>query len=275
MSDGSNVQPGGVAPPGTPPQGGTAGAPLASPGGVAPPSKSEVAAKGMPAETLAQRLMRERQAERKKVLADLGVDDPAAFKTAREKEQAELATLRKSAEERQRAEMTEIEKHKLDLAKAEQQRDEARAELAQERVQRDVVQREQKLGALASNYIDQRFVKVARVEFAEYVRGLAPKLQEKLTDGDIARWFTAWAKKHPQFTTTAPPAGEKKSDTTKRTITNGAPPRRVTPPNGEAKPGGDQPGYYKGKRVKAGFPDSMNRVELREYAKANNLPMPS
>ena len=267
-----NVQPAGDAPPGVPPVGGA--------GGGAPPTaatRAETAAKAMPPAVLAERLKREREAARKSLLAELGVEDPAAFKTTREKDLAELAELRKSSEERKRAELTEIEKHKLDLTQAQQERDEAREELARERAQRDLQTKDGAFREKAAEFVAAPYVKLARVEFAEYVRGLPVKMQDKLTAADQERWFRGWVKKNPSFALAAvPPAGAppNKPGVVKRQIANGAPLRRVTPTNGADQPGGDPPGYYKGKRVKAGFADSMTRAELKDYAKANNLPAP-
>ncbi len=277
MSEGTN-DPGAV-PPGGPPAGGAGGG--APPGGGAAPgtpTRAAVAAQAMPPGVLAERLKREREAERKKVLAELGVEDPTAFKSTREKDAAELAELRKATDERKRAELSEIDKHKRDLETAQRERDEAREQLAHERTQRDLATKDAGFREKAAEFVAAPYVKLARVEFAEYVRSLPEKMRDKLTPGDQERWFRGWVKKNPTFALAAPPPGgaapAAKPGVVKRPIANGAPPRRVTPPNGQDQPGGDSPGYYKGKRVKAGFPDSMNAAELREYAKSQNMPQP-
>jgi hypothetical protein len=209
-------------------------------------------------------LKRERETERKRVFAELGIKDTEEAKTA----YSEYQQLKQAAEERKRAEMSEIDRYKADLQKAQEERDAARLEAKEAREQVDYEKRDGLIRNTAGKYISDKFIRTARIEFKAYVESLSPSQQSKLTDQQMEIWMRRFAKENPEMAR-APgdTAKPQPIPVEKKTLTNGQTPRRVTKPGeAPAPPPGGNPAAPGGKHVR-----DMTPAEVTEFARKNGL----
>ncbi len=244
-----------------------AGSPPAPEGGTPPPAPAprRAPAEGITAQGLTERLKRERETERKRIFAELGIDDPEKAKTAL----TEYQSLKKQAEERQRAEMTEIERFKADLAAAQAERDAAKQEAREAREQVDYEKRDNLIRSTAGKYISDKFIRTARVEFKAYVESLSPSQQSKLTDAQMEVWMRRFAKDNPEMARAAGDTSTKPNPipVEKKPLTNGQTPRRtVKPGEAPAPPPGGNPAAPQGKHVR-----DMTPAEVTAYARSQGL----
>lgn len=248
-------------------QGVNPAAPAANP--QAPAAASPAVAKQAPIEKITpaafnERVQRARENERKRLLEELGIDDPAKARAAL----AEHAQLKQQSEERRRAEMSEVERYKADLEAARAEAAQAREEASQARSQVDYEKRDSLIRQTAGKYVDDRFVRTARVEFKAYVESLSPSQQSKLTDQQMEIWMRKFARENPDF---ARKAGDtaKPSPTPveKKPLTNGATPRRTTRPGeGASQPANASASNPSGKHAR-----DMDSKELTQLARESGL----
>lgn len=253
------------APQTNPPTGAPPGAP--KPEGAAPPAPAprRAPAEGITAQGLTERLKRERETERRRVLAELGIDDPAKAKESL----TDYQRLKQESEERKRAEMSEVERYKADLERYKAEAEAARSEARDAKAAVDYEKRDSLIRQTASKYVDDRFVRTARVEFKAYVESLSPSQQAKLTDQQMEVWMRRFAKENPDL-------ARKPGDTSKpnpvpvlkKPLTNGSTVRRMAKPGDVPAPpanGGD-PAAPGGKHVR-----EMSPAEVNEFARKNGL----
>jgi hypothetical protein len=250
-------------------------------------------------EALATRLARTREQTIKQVREQLkaatGIEDPEAL-AARWKE---LQGLSAKEEERRRAELSEIERHKADLLQERTKRTELEQQVQQLQREREDAQRDHQVAQLAGQYVDPEAVSLARIKFAEHLRGL-PKEQVSRYEKNpklVEIWFRGWAKKNARFaigaTTTRAATQESSEQETqqqqttqtqqasraaqmpaRRPITNGVGPRRAGMPVATGTRPDPSVGAN-GKTVKPGLSNSMTPQEVREHARKQGINYPS
>lgn len=242
-----------------------AGTPQGTPEGSAPAPvapRPRAPAEGITAQGLTERIRRAEETARKKLLEQLGIDDPEKGKAAL----AEAQKLRAESEERKRAEMTEIERYKADLEKARLEAEEAKREAREAREQVDYEKRDSMIRGTASKYVSDKFIRTARVEFKAYVESLSASQQGRLTDRDMEFWMRRFAKENPEMarqpgepTTTKPTP----IPVVKKPLSNGLTPRRIEKPGQPATPpAGGAPAKH---------PRDMTPNEVNKLARESGL----
>lgn len=239
--------------------------------------------KEMSAEAIAERVDR----ANKKLLRELtGTDNmeeakklvakaKAAGKSLSDADAKEFERLKRLEEVRKRSRMTD-EQRRAEEGKAKEDRIAALEAQLKEREQNDIVRsQDQVITSAATQHIDPDMLEDAKERLRRHVRDLqkdSPELFAKFGAKDIEKWFKKLATDKPKFAKEAPaakvetPAPVAAKPAEKRVVTTTKQPPR--PPAAAPK---DGPGMYKGKIVKPGQPNSMNKAELREYAKMNNI----
>lgn len=236
--------------------------------------------------------------ERRRLFAELGIDDPARFKESRERTQKELADLRAAEEKRQREAMTEQERLRKDLETAHARIAELEAE--RERLVTDTQRKEQKerLTGIALRYVSPKYAGFAVTGFQEYVVALPASEFAKLeqSKGEIERWFRRFARDNPELAASsqdsekaaadakaaeaaraqaaaapAPAPARPRVVVQQRKITNGTPPKGAPAP--AATPAAGPPSLA-GKDPRPGRPNSMTRAEVRQWAASQGVRMP-
>ncbi len=255
-----------------PPAGALPAAPLARP--TASPRVDPLGRMGD--ETLAARLRRAEMTANKRWTTELGVEDPATVK----QQLAELAQLKQLQQEAERAKLSELDRYKADIADRDAKLAALNAELVQEREKATYANQDAQVRSLAAEVIAPRFIKAARVDFAEYLGSLSPAQQKRITEREVKAWFSKYAKENPDFaaqagtpaaggTKTTPAAGAK--PVVRRPLSNGVSPRG--PGAASITPGSD-PSVAGGKTVKPGKANSMSREEVRAFAATQGVRMP-
>lgn len=259
------------------------GSPYRQPGAIDPP-KPRPLASGLPGETLAARLDR----ERRKILRDLDIDDPAKFKAQREAERAELARLKEQEEAGKRAQMSELQRVQADLDAERKAREAAEAKARDLEEVAIAHEQEAAVRGAALRHVDPEMYDYARTDFQRHIRELErrdPKKLAAMSEDDIEKFFKDLVKKKPRLAPlpaaeqtaeakkpaasarpgTPPPAAARpapRASTLARRPAAGSPPLRQ-PPAPPAKPA--NPGGSNGKTVKPGLPNSMSSEELKAH----------
>ena len=225
----------------------------------------------LPAEALAERLARERKAERDRVLKELGIEDPEKHKAERE----ELSKLRTEREKAERAKLSREQALQADLAKERQQREAIEAQLREVQTSRVYDRQEASIQSIAGRHITPARYRYARADFIEYV-GSLPKAQvAKLTEREIDRWFAKFAKDNPDFALTKPepaapaaPAPEPaRPEPVKRPVNAAATKSAAAKPAPPPAPATPDPSTIDGKTFRPGQPNSMTKQEVRQAMK--------
>lgn len=194
----------------------------------------------------------------------------------------EHKALKEAEEERKRASMSKEEALNADLAQLRAENEALKAENEQLKQGRIKADQSQQISSIASKYLKDKFVRTA-VEFAflEHVKGLDEKAVKAVDQQYMNRWFRTYARENPELARSnetdeeaaaadvAKKAEEDKAKVqarpiVRRPITNGAAPKAPPPANG---PMG-------GKTARPGQPNSMNKAEVREWARANGYKYP-
>lgn len=238
--------------------------------------------------------------ERRRLFAELGIDDPARFKETRERTQKELADLRAAEEKRQREAMTEQERLRKDLEAAHARIAELEAERDQLVTTTQRKEQDEQLTGIALRYINPKHAGYAvRHAFREYVLGLTPAEVTKLgqSKGDIERWFRRFARDNPELAASsqdsekaaadakaaeaaraqaaaapAPAPARPRVVVQQRKITNGTPPKGAPAPAVPAAGAGSP--ALAGKDPRPGRPNSMTRAEVKQWAASQGVRMP-
>lgn len=168
---------------------------------------------------------------------------------------AEHGELKAQSEKQRIATLKKEEQLAEELAKERKLREEMEHRANQLAEDREYREADQEIRQLAESYVKPgKFVKLAMVEFAEYVRELDDDEAEKLKPRDVRAWFEKYAKENPDL---AKPdkAGEKKPEV-KKPISHGAG-DQGSPPAAPAGVGGKTP--------RPGAANSMTDAEYRAY----------
>lgn len=226
------------------------------------------------------------------LLAELGIQDPKAFKTQREREAEELRAFKEAEEQRKREAMSEQERLATDLERERERVAALESELTELRETKIADEQRAKLEAAASKFINPKFLRYAvRTDFRTYVQELAKtdrKALKALDDRAVERWFREWAKDNPEMAlkaAEAPPAPAPETPSKpaapsgkpterkviKRPITTGPSPRAVVP---TPAPGTGN-GTATQKTFRPGQPNSMSKREAREEAAKLGIRLPS
>jgi hypothetical protein len=270
-------------------RGSSTGASLARP---AEPAATEerprnpVPAAALGDEGLRSKLRRTEEAARRKLLSDLGVDDPNTFKTRIEQERAELARLKKAEEDAKRSQMTEVERYRADLeaARAETAKRDARIAELEETIyagQGDAMAR-----AAAAPHVDPEFADYALVLLKRSLHGMSDEqIAEATTEGAMRRFFRRLVAERPKLARAAEPEAPTNPPRSvaaaapRRPAQQPVPKRQVAPPSALRRAAGapaQRPapspakqdargGELNGKTVKPGQPNSMTKAELGHY----------
>lgn len=297
---------GGAAPPpaGAPPAGGTpppagggfrgsaTGQPFgAPPAGDAPPAGRPRTELVIPPVPLADRLKRAgktaAEAANRRWAQALGADDPAKVAERLKK----LDDLEKADAERQQATMTEVQRLQAEREAEKNRADQLEGQLREAQENAAYQRQDQQLREIASEYVDPKAVRFARHEWANYVVGLTAEEQEKLSPRDAKKWFQRFAQDNPQFAkgTGAPPPADAPPaqrpgapparrpapppNAARKPINNGPPPAKRDPAAGAAPAAGDST-TDGGKTARPGQKNSMNRAELKEFARKHGVNYP-
>lgn len=191
-----------------------------------------------------------------------------------EAEKARLASL--SEADRLKEELrVEREQRTTEKTKLERERDVALQSLEVER--QDVL-----ITGLASKYVGPKFLKLAKVEFGEYVDGLTKAQLKELTQPAIDKWFAKFVKENPEYKPAAPAVAKTAEEIAEEEKLRAARPPAVPPrraPVGAPRPGArppvpaprpaSGPGIHAGKKVK-----DMTPKELDAFYKANGRRKP-
>lgn len=215
-----------------------------------------------------------------------GTDDPAEIERIRAEQQAKLdehAQMVAQQEAKKREQLTEVERLQTDIARLTEENTQLKAKL--QKVEGDKVSAQQaaKINSLAINHISPKWLKYATNEFRDYVLSLTPAQQKILDDKRIAKWFADFAKQEPTCALEPPKAPEPALPAAPPVAKPPAPPAARPPllagarppglgPKPNAPPASNDP--FAGLTPLPGKPNSMNKDQLRAYAKANNLPYP-
>jgi hypothetical protein len=201
-----------------------------------------------------------------------------------DEEKKEFDRLRRLEEIRKRSRQTEAQRIEAAMKEKDEENKRLKAQLKERETGEVLRKQDEIVVTTATSYVDPKFVKYAKRDFAEFVNTLAKedpakfaKFDQKATD----KWFAEYAKTNPQFAKpAAPPAGASEgsagasgqggakppSQPTKRVVTTTKTGAR--PP---AAPVNSGAGSLTGKTPKPGLPNSMNKSELRQYMQSKGM----
>lgn len=303
MADDPNVnpngaQPGGIQPLGAPPNLAPSSPPL--PTFQTPPSAQPIVAPLDPAARAAfkaQRLDLKRQAEERaearvrETLASLGISDIEAYKNDQKKLAEEHARLRQAEDQRQRESLSKQESLELDLRNAQTKIADLEQQLQAAKYAKAEQDQDSMLRSTAKDFVDPELLdEVVGFHFRRHVRELMetdPKANLAIDKTYVRNWVRKFVEKRPKFalqatqdpTTTTPAAPpEARKPAVRRVInrvTTSANKPAPRPSDTSGSNGPTQPTNLAGKTPLPGLPNSMNKDELREYAKTqgvNNMP---
>ncbi len=236
------------------------------------------------------------RAERKLLKKLFGTDDPAEVERLRTEQQARLDQHQQMVDAeatRKREQMSEVERLTNDVTRLTEENTQLKAKIQAFGIcgpllnQGDKVaaQQDAHIKGIAINHISPRWLKYSMGEFRDYVLSLPVGEQKKLDERRIGKWFVEFAKKEPTVALEppkapvveppaappAPPAPAPPAPPQRQVLAAGArPPGAGTKPNVPPTPADP----FAGKTPLPGKPNSMNKQELRDYAKANGLSYP-
>lgn len=219
---------GGAAPP--PPAAGTPpAAPAAAPGGIPPATTSRTPETALPPAALAARLRGAEETARRKLLAELGVEDVGAFKAAREAEVAKLRDFEAKAEEARRGAMTEQERLKADLDRVTAENAELRRQLDAKETDVQAARADVLIRSTISAHIDPSMEEDAQEALKRHIRSLPKVEQRKFGKDEASAFFANLAKTKPRYAREGaqPPPAKKLPE--RRPLSNGASPQKVAP----------------------------------------------
>lgn len=280
-------------PPGAaPPAGatGTTGAPAAAgaEGSGGEPGR-RVLVTDLPEGALLERINSARDAAarkaREETLRELGIADPAAFKTENEARAKKLAELEAAEEKRKRESMTREQQLAADLEAEKKRATLLETEMRELRETSVSSSQEQVVERASRKHIDPEMYAYARIEFINHVNELAktnPKELEALDERATEKFFRELAKRKPRLaldTTPAPkdkdaPAGKPPvaappaRPVVRQPLSTGPAPRVGAPP---PVPKTGKPDVVNGKTPRPGQPNSMSRQELKQHLAAQGL----
>ena len=243
----------------------------ATTGGQPPPAGSPPPGEHKPEWNMTQAAFNERIAQAKRSAAAETEAKHQAWLKAKfnssdpveaEKRLAALGKLEKDEEERKRAAMSEQDKLKADLEK-----ERARATTAEARAQefeRNWQHEKQStaieriaLGHVASEHVDY-----ATFKFASHVRSLPKDEQATLTEKDVTKWYSDFAKKNSAFAASPEQKKAEAKPEPKRQPVGGKPAQQPPPkPNAGST----------GKVLAPGHPNSMTSSESRAHLRKQGL----
>lgn len=214
-------------PAGTPPPG--PAAPL--PGAAAPPPRTPETA--LPPAALAARLRGAEETAKRKILAELGVEDVATFKAAREAADAKLREFEAKAEEARRGAMTEQERLKSDVDRLTAENAELRRQLDARETDVQAARADVLIRSTISAHIDPSMEDDAQEALKRHIRSLPKVDQRKFGKEDADKFFANLAKTKPRYAREGAPPPPPKKLPERRPLSNGASPQKVA--SGPAK----------------------------------------
>lgn len=303
---------GGSAPPAVPPAVPPANPPADPPADDEPEGEGDAAlghgGKPMSAAAISERVERARAKLLREVFGrDIKPEDAKALVakvsdgvTLTKDEAATYARLKRQDEARARTRKTQEERQQAVLSEKDKELETLRTQI-RERDQREAVaKQEQEIETAAgAAEVDPSRMKYAKFELAQHLKELQrdkPEAFKKFGKAQLTKFFADLVTREPIFKKvvspdapapdappSTPPAGAKdKADPPPAAPPKAKPKeepvvRKVTTTSNNGRPPApaptDPPGTYKGKTVKPGQPNSMNRAELIEYHKAIGKPL--
>lgn len=221
-------------PAGTPPL-----APPAAAGGVAPAAPPRTPETALPPAALAARLRGAEETAKRKILAELGVEDVAAFKAAREAETAKLREFEAKAEEARRGAMTEQERLKADNDRLTAENAELRRQLDTRESDVQAARAEVLIRSTIAAHIDPSMEEDAEEALKRHIRSLPKVEQRKFGKEEASNFFANLAKNKPRYARDGGAPAAPKKPPERRPLSNGASPQKVAP--GPAKLPASQP----------------------------------
>ena len=240
--------------------------PPAAGGAPAPAPRNPVPASALPEHALLAKKQKweaaAREQERRKVLADLGIEDPDKWRAEQEQRRQEEEKRRAQREQEERAKLTEVDRYKADLAARERERDEARREAEEARREASNA----KIGAMARSaaapHIADEMYDFAEVALKRHIASLSEHARRRFDGEDASEFFKDLAKKNPRFARAQPRRAA--PPPARRPLTTGPSPGRTTTPAGSTP---RPPDPKAGKTAAPGKENSMSDEEVRELAK--------
>lgn len=211
-------------PAGTPPPG--PAAPLPGAAAAPPPRTPETA---LPPNALAARLRGVEETTKRKILAELGVEDVAAFKAAREAEVAKLREFEAKAEEARRGAMTEQERLKSDNDRLTAEVAELRRQLDARETDVQAARADVLIRSTISAHIDPSMEDDAQEALKRHIRALPKVEQRKFGKEEASAFFANLAKTKPRYAREGAPPLPPKKLPERRPLSNGASPQKVAP----------------------------------------------
>lgn len=214
----------------TPPPAGTPPlAPVAAPPGAAPAPSPRTPETALPPNALAARLRGAEETAKRRVLAELGVEDVAAFKAAREAETAKLRDFEAKAEEARRGAMTEQERLKSDVDRLTAECAELRRQLDARETDVQAARADAIVRGTISEHIDPTMQEDAQEALKRHIRSLPKVDQRRFAPADASAFFANLAKTKPRYAREGAPPPAPKKIPERRPLSNGASPSKVAP----------------------------------------------
>jgi len=211
-----------------PPAGAPPPAPAAPiPGGVAAPARTPETA--LPPNALAARLRGAEETAKRRVLAELGIEDVAAFKAAREAEVAKLRDFEAKAEEARRGAMTEQERLKADNDRLTAENAELRRQLDARETDVQAARADVLIRSTISAHIDPSMEDDAQEALKRHIRSLPKVEQRKFGKEEANAFFANLAKTKPRYAREGAPPPPARKPPERRPLSNGASPSKVAP----------------------------------------------
>ena len=252
----------------------TSGATPPAPEGFKRPTTAD-----LPPEALTKRLEVERkrgqEEARKALLAELGIEDPNAFKTTREQQQKELQQCRQAEEKRKREQLSERERLLQDIEAEKKRAAEAETKLRDLQDQISTTEQQQMLESIASKHIHGPFVRaVVSYEFRQHIKALQktdPNALNELDEKAIDRWFRDFARENADYQKREEQkekeAPKEQPKIVRRPITTGRPVQ--IPTSRPVDP------TTQGKTFRPNQPNSMTRAEVKEALAKQGIKYPT
>lgn len=214
----------------TPPPAGTPPlAPVAAPPGAAPAPSPRTPETALPPNALAARLRGVEETTKRKILAELGVEDVAAFKAAQEANNAKLRDFEAKAEEARRGAMTEQERLKSDVDRLTAENAELRRQLDARETDVQAARADVLIRSTISAHIDPSMEDDAQEALKRHIRALPKVEQRKFGKDEANAFFANLAKTKPRYAREGAPPPPAKKPPTRVPLSNGASPHKVAP----------------------------------------------
>lgn len=232
------------------PGGGTAAVPPTAPASPAAvdPAASQAASAAprttvdqLPPAALAARLRAAKEQARREALAELGIEDPAKFKTDREEKEKKLAEYERAQDEQKRASMTEVDRLKADLTAKDARIAELESQLRSAHSEAQSTRFDVVVQRTIGDHVDPSMQDFAADALRRHLKTLPKDQLKKFGEEETRAFFAKLVKDKPRLGREAAAPAAPKAPPPRRPLTNGAAPKDATPPGPAKAPNGAKP----------------------------------